>query len=378
MNRMTSDKIVNIIVNYIHGIITDDERLELEEWLKTEGNKQIFEEIIDVDTISSRTIFFDSISKKTAWKNIKRKIAPSKYRTLSIASIAALFAVGLIASFLLYKNNEVQEIHIEPGVETAKIIIDGGDVLNLTRDSSYNINIPNVIMINNVNGVMKIDKPKVCSDELKWNEIITPKGADYKVVLSDGTIVHLNSESSLKIPSFFTNNCREVYAKGELYFEVKENESKPFIVNLGENYKIIVRGTEFNVCDYTDITTTLVKGKVDIQYKTQKIRLKPSEQAILDETDSILVRKVNVNLYKSWKDRLFVFENASLEEIMNDMERWYNIKIFYEKESLKHLRFSIEINKNKNFKEVMNLLSETRTISIMVNNRNVTIKRNNK
>ncbi len=81
----------------------------------------------------------------------------------------------------------------------------------------------------------------------QYSEVRIPRGGEYKVVLPDGTIVWLNAESSLRFPTLFTGKERKVYAKGELYFDVKHDDTKPFIVEVEKDYSVRVLGTEFNL-----------------------------------------------------------------------------------------------------------------------------------
>ena len=101
----------------------------------------------------------------------------------------------------------------------------------------------------------------------QYSEVRIPRGGEYKVVLPDGTIVWLNAESSLRFPTLFTGKERKVYAKGELYFDVKHDDTKPFIVEVEKDYLVRVLGTEFNLRAYSGfpVVTTLVEGCVQVR-----------------------------------------------------------------------------------------------------------------
>src|SRR5690606_23805561 len=136
----------------------------------------------------------------------------------------------------------------------------------------------------------KYDQQKAVDRQTAYNTIITPKGGQYQITLSDGTNVWLNAESSLRYPIFFDGDLRQVELKGEGYFEVAKNvkggKSIPFIVQAG-NQKLEVLGTIFNIDSYSrQIKTTLVEGKVrlgSLDNEGQRIVLKPHEQSVFSD-----------------------------------------------------------------------------------------------
>ena len=88
-------------------------------------------------------------------------------------------------------------------------------------------------------------------EEIIYNTVITPRGTEYLLTLSDGSRVWLNSDSRLKFPVKFSKGTRRVELVGEGYFEVAKDTSSPFIVNSGK-LEIKVTGTSFNIAAYPD------------------------------------------------------------------------------------------------------------------------------
>lgn len=146
--------------------------------------------------------------------------------------------------------------------------------------------------------------------------------------LPDGTIVHLNSNTTISYPRTF-GTVREVTLTGEAFFEVVHN-GKPFVVHAG-NVDTQVLGTSFNVrCEEgEDTRITLVEGKVSVISPAGKsLTLEPNEQALIDVRSSALTkRNVNVLRYISWKDDVLFFEQTSLEEAVPEIEKWYGVEI---------------------------------------------------
>lgn len=239
---------------------------------------------------------------------------------------------------------------------------------------------------------------------LVYNQIITAKGQKSQIILSDGTKVWLNSETTLKYPSAFNGEKREVILIGEAFFEVQKKDNKiPFIVKTSE-IDIKVLGTCFNVMAYPDeeiIETTVVKGSVCIIRKglksspDQNIILKPNQKVtllkkgsrvILSEIETekptlikstkaiqpvsptkkeqILVSpKVDIELHTAWKDDWLIFQSETFENIAYKLERWYDVKIHIQNEELKKYRYTGKFMHKETLNQVMEILNLTTLIN---------------
>jgi ferric-dicitrate binding protein FerR (iron transport regulator) len=167
-------------------------------------------------------------------------------------------------------------------------------------------------------------------EEPVYNTLTTPKGGQFKITLPDNSTVWLNAASSIRFPTMFKGNERNVEVTGEAYFEVSPDAAKPFKVKLREGTEVKVLGTHFNVNAYTDeesIQTSLLEGKVEITQGTEKVMLKPGQQAngITVKDMSPMVRTQVI----AWKNGVFDFEQKNLEEVMRQLSRWYNVDVIY-------------------------------------------------
>ena len=180
-------------------------------------------------------------------------------------------------------------------------------------------------------------------EEIRYNVLVVPRGGEYTLALSDGTIVNLNSESELKYPVLFTGDTRTVRVSGEAYFEVAEDAAHPFIVETA-GVKIEVLGTGFNVMAYpgdAESAVTLVHGKVGIQTDRQQLVLQPDEQYVYrSETHRGTVRQVDATQYIGWKEGILNFDEMPLDELVRKLGRWYDVEFFFTSEQLKQLKFS--------------------------------------
>lgn len=183
---------------------------------------------------------------------------------------------------------------------------------------------------------------------VEQQRLTVPRGGEYRLTLSDGTKVWVNSESVLNFPNVFSEKERRITVEGEAYFEVAENPDRPFIVETG-GIKITVTGTVFNVMSYperSNIETTLVNGGVTVSDDKNSVVLRPDMQAVYTKSDGILIaREVDVSGYIAWKQGLFEFNNQSLEDIAVQLARWYDVEFVFEAEVLKTLYFTGAVKK---------------------------------
>ncbi len=239
---------------------------------------------------------------------------------------------------------------------------------------------------------------------LAYNQIITTKGQKSQIILSDGTKVWLNSETTLKYSSAFNEKKREVFLEGEAFFEVQKKGNRiPFIVKTSE-IDIKVLGTSFNVMAYPDeetIETTVVKGSVCIVRKDlisspdQNIILKPNQKVTLLKKESrvilseietkkptlikstktirsispsekaqILVSpEVDIELHIAWKDDRLIFQSETFENICYKLERWYDVKIHVRNEDLMKYRYTGKFVHKETINQVLEILKLTTPIN---------------
>ncbi len=167
-----------------------------------------------------------------------------------------------------------------------------------------------------------------------FNTITTPPGRQFQIVLPDGTKIWLNAASNLRYPVAFSAGERKVMVEGEAYLEVAEDARRPFMVDVAGQSEIQVLGTSFNINAYKDEKaqrTTLLQGRVRV--KTAKVEkvLSPGQEAVV--SDGLTVQE-NANLTQAvaWKNGIFHFDNASLESVMRQLSRWYDVEVIYEKQ----------------------------------------------
>ena len=165
-------------------------------------------------------------------------------------------------------------------------------------------------------------------------EKVTQKGQKRTVRLTDGTVVKLNSESTLRVEEDFDQQTREVYLQGEAFFDVAHDPMHPFIVHTGA-VETRVLGTKFNLRAYPNensVEVALVEGKVKVldndAPEVPSAMLKPHQMIRIDEsTRHYDILEFNELEVSGWKDGVIYFKNAGIAEIIKKLDRWYNVEI---------------------------------------------------
>lgn len=219
-------------------------------------------------------------------------------------------------------------------------------------------------------------------DAAAYNTLSTPKGRQYNIQLEDGTRVWLNAASSIRYPTIFTGTDRVVEVEGEAYFEVAKDPTHPFKVKLNHQSEIEVMGTHFNVNAYSNepaITTTLLEGSVSFSINNDALGrknkvLRPGEQTRLDKETLKLTTNSNVETERviAWKNGLFDFNDMGLKEAMQQLERWYDIEVTYEK-NIPDIRFFGKMTKNITLNDLLLILEKSK-VHFQINGRNIIVK----
>ncbi|MBW8331817.1 MAG: DUF4974 domain-containing protein [Prolixibacteraceae bacterium] len=206
---------------------------------------------------------------------------------------------------------------------------------------------------------------------LAETRIEVPLGQMSNVVLPDGTTVQLNSGTKLIYSGKFNSGERIVSLEGEAFFDVTNDPAHPFVIKT-KALDFKVYGTSFNIQAYPDdklISTTLVEGSLGIIGKngSELVKLVPGENATYRQDDrELLVGKVNLEIYTSWKDGLVTFRNEKLKDIARKIERWYNVEIVINNASLGEEIYLGTIMKNKPVDQILEVFSLTSSLKYRI------------
>ena len=379
------------IAKSMAGELSDEELQLLDEWRMTSArNHQLYDRIVSRERREAKRRHFTAFDKVSGWQGYSKKLKETEKKVKRwrvFLRYAAILLIPLSATVygVLRSGEETVSLAdlnaITPGGTRAELVLPSGEVVDLVAKSGVISRGENTV-INNEGKTLSYKSigNQAPMDSLRYNEVIVPKGGEYQLVLSDGTLVYLNSMTKIRFPERFSEKCREVEVCGEAFFEVAENKRVPFVVKT-DAYEITVLGTKFNVTAYADeqvATTTLVEGAVSISGKCigEAKALRPNEQFVLDRVSgSVEIKNVDVNYYTAWKDGMFRFRDVRLEEIMHVVERWYDMTVVYEDESVRDLHFGFNMSRLETIEPLLNIFELNGKIKITKEGKVLKIKR---
>ena len=313
------------------------------------------------------------------WQNIRGYAGHNKGVTIHrfISSefwkVAAVLIVVLASSIFVYQRLTTDSLREIASTET---VVDDEAMIILSDGSKHKLGATATQIKYSADGgevVVKKNQQEEKIANLKTskantiNQIIVPFGHLHSVTLSDGTRVQLNAGSRLVFPAEFSGKTREVYLKGEGYFEVFKNPDKPFIVKT-DFFDTKVLGTVFNISAYEGeqiASAVLVEGKVVVLQKNKLFgtldkNLSPGQGCFYSsESKTSEVRKVDLYEYVSWKDGLFLFKDKPLNNIITRLEKYYHRKISVEGDKLPNTIISGKLILSDDIEEVMQYLAKT-------------------
>ena len=306
-------------------------------------------------------------------ERVKQRLKLRRRKNLLLryaAVVIVLLGSGML--IWLYPETEVTSVPVASGIMratgTPELILATGERVLLDSSARVKVKQPGAtIVFDSVSSQLQYKKDeKAGHDEpMVYNQLYTPKGGEYSLMLADGTKVWLNAESTLRFPVKFASEKREVFLDGEAYFEVTPDQKCPFIVRMGQR-TVQVLGTCFNICAYhmdNYWQTTLVTGKVNVQSDGDTFLLSPSEQFTENvKTGKKEVRKIDISEYLSWREGIIRFKGERLEDIVQKLERWYDFQMFYANDQLRNMRFRGVFNKYDSFDVVLRKLEQTTNI----------------
>lgn len=310
--------------------------------------------------------------------------ATVKVRRLIPYQAAAAMALLIMAAGVWYwfprsvkDNNSAQQVAVQkpvndlpPAGKKAVLILADGASLALDSASSGVLTTQgNTQIVKSGGGSLVYTPGAGQAGREVYNTIITPRGGQYQVTLSDGTKVWLNTASSLRYPTAFAEKQRKVVLTGEAYFEVAQDADKPFIV-AANNTQVTVLGTNFNVMAYKEealINTTLLQGAVRVSEGEATTLLAPGQQAQSDQHGNIrLVKNADIHAAVAWKNGLFWFDEDDIQSVMRQLSREYNIEVEIRGNIKRH--FTGSIPRNVNVSTVFEILEKTGGVHFTMNN----------
>jgi len=364
---MSKERLSYLLKQYLDNCITPAEYEELMTLVNHESVSHevqaVLEEIIGQASPDSN---YDEADWEPLFRNIlelrenEPQARPMKFRWM-IAAAILLTIVG--AGYLFYIKrtarhdmNTVVAHDLAPGSNKAILTLGDGNTIDL--DAAHN----GVVAQQGGAQLIKSRNEQLIysqsgATDVQYNRLTTPRGGQFQLQLPDGSKVWLNAATTLRYPTRFVGDERVVELKGEAYFEIIADAKKPFRVKVGE-MEVEVLGTHFNIMDYDEepaIRTTLLEGSVRVKKRDHSVLIRPGQQASLGRDEELVVAAADTEAAVAWKDGMFMFRDAGIEQVMRQLARWYDVEVLY-KDGVPKDRFQGEMYRNVNASKILKVL----------------------
>lgn len=352
---------------------------------------QLMQKQFSDDLENSKGISSEASAKlfKAIHDQIKSDSDQPKRRILSfrrVAIAASVIGILVVSSFFLLQRINSKDLaklnqnenrfkdDVSPGGDKAILTLADGSTILLNDAQNGTLGQQGSSTIIKLDGKLTYDLAGKNAEEVVYNTISTPNGGQYQLELPDGSLVWLNSTSSIHFPTSFVGKERRVEITGEAYFEIAKNRDMPFIVS-ASGAEVRVLGTHFNVNAYkdeSDMRTTLLEGSVKFVNGTEAKMLKPGQQSQLSIDGTLKVlSNVDVEEVVAWKNGLFDFEYAGIETVMRQLARWYDVEIEYKGKT--DDLFIAEMRRNIKLSDALKALELTGKVRFEIKGRKIIV-----
>lgn len=360
------------------GIATEEEKREVEAWKNERaGRSELVENLLGQKDMVENDKELKRFPVWEAWRQTEKRLGKSRkgLRLLvECCKYAAVLAILAGGGYFLFRERplEVKVTKVgmpvfHSGTKGARLILGDGKVVEITKDNRFQLAETDGTIIRKDSAGIVYSPVTSAGDSLVYNKMETLTGMEYTLALSDGSLVYLNAETSVKYPVVFAENERMVELDGEAYFEVAKDASRPFIVRMN-GVDVKVTGTSFNARAYRNegkVVTTLIEGRVEVNGKA----IVPGEQARYEVGNGDLeVAKVNVEHFVAWKEGYFVFRNERLEDVMRTLARWYKVEYHFMDEASKDVRIGARFGRYNDMTPIIEMLRETELVDVLQTN----------
>ncbi|RPD38605.1 FecR family protein [Chitinophaga barathri] len=387
---MSDARVHYLVSRFFEGSITTVEKEELAAWVNQAEEDDMLKKVLEKAWEDYEP---DAALKEQADPALNRIIGgmftdargvdittrPVRFRYVKrIAAAAAILLVAGTGIYYWYNPASKQETtttlianDVMPGGTKAvltlsngqQIVLDGAADGVLAKQGGTSIS-------KQAGGQIVYDASGEATTEILYNTMSTPRGGEYQLTLPDGTKAWLNAASSITYPTAFAGKERNVRITGEVYLEVAKDKTKPFLVEVND-VKLEVLGTHFNVNAYDKaVSTTLLEGSVKVNTGSNSRVIIPGEQAKVEQ-GKMTVKNVNLSETMAWKNGRFVFEGASIETVMHQLSRWYDVEV-KAVENVDDL-FFVDVPRNKKISDVLKALELTGKVKFKIEGKTIMI-----
>ena len=383
-------KTARLFALHFTGLANEAEKQEMQHLLDSHPEqRQLFRRLCEDSSFREQYLQQNNWDVETAIRHFDRatRKTHNNIRWKSLLPYAAVLLISLLlgGAWLTGVWNKPEtnpetptaRTEIIPGSAKAILKLADGQLLNL-GDTLSGFPTGNHLNINARKGELTYTARTTGKKE--YNELILPRGSEYRLILSDGTAVRLNSGSTLRYPVSFDGKSREVELTGEAFFDVATDSLHPFCV---KTQGIVVKayGTAFNINTHTDghIYTALVRGRVGVQVESsgQEYSMQPLQLADFNNTThQVKIRSTDITPYIAWTEGRFVFINETLEQILQTLGLWYDCDVEFRQETIRQLHFSGSMKRYEKISRILDAISYTVGVHIRQEGKKLIVEKN--
>lgn len=374
--------IEDILTDWFAGVtLSPEEDVYLRSWLEEAEHRREFERL----ELLKKNAYAFFAGEATDYARLWQEVEKRSYKRLFIRRMmkyVACLLLPLAFGVYVFLNHGGEELKVAERFPVdscmitrglglpALILASGQEILLDTADHS-------------LGGILARNGVLTEKQTLKYEGVQSgkhvlkvPRGAEYRLVLSDRTVVWINAESELEYPVTFAGPERRVKLRGEAYFEVAKDSLHPFIVETNQAVAKVL-GTSFNVCDYAGerADITLAEGRLEVALRhnqSAKCLLSPHENAMID-SQLTLQKNVDIEEYIGWRKGVISFHKKRLEEVFTRLSRWYDFECVFANAGLKDFVFTAWFDRNDSFDMIVKRLERTGRIRTEIKGRQVVV-----
>lgn len=356
----------DIIHDKLIGNISSEDEKRLQEWLHSDpAHQQQYDDLFDADDLSAQYLLYEQTDVKGSWQKFCRdhhwQSPASRWRKVCLYAASA--AVLLVGRWIYYQRSIQpirptlsQEVAVAikkaevAGKNQAILTLPDGKQIVVASDSAAQVAIANL-------------------DKDVTYHISTKHGKEFWITLADGTRIHMNSNTLLDCPVQFTSSDRSVYLIGDAYFYVAQDKHRPFMVKT-DNGIVKEYGTSFNANTTDQPGTTkvvLVEGSISVITRSgNEHAVKPHQLAeIHHESDNVNIQQTDVKPYTAWNEGRFVFEECPMQQLMEVLAQWYNMKVAFKNDRSKDIHFTGTLDKYGNADDILRAIESVAGVKIV-------------
>lgn len=362
------EDIRSLMIEKLDNTIAPEDDLLLQQLMAEQKKlRHLWEEVQGIFTTGEGKRLVENMNVEEGWGMFSNELQKARRKkiirlTVLTASAAAAIIAVLLGTYAYWSGNYSRTGNNTVTAKAGKAILlqlENGKTINLSDTTNTAITAGDARLHNSDNTLSYLG-----GKATQWSKLTVPAGMDYRIMLSDSSMVWLNAATTVRFPLQFTGNTREIEINGEAYIKVAKNPSRPFIVHLPHT-DVQVLGTEFNINSYDSgtVKVALVQGKINLHTGHEAVELQPGYEGASSTGTSIKVNLFDQRQVLAWMKGQYMFSNATVQEIALILRRSYDLNVVVDNNTVAQKRFTGIINKYKKLTDFLDNLTTTAEVN---------------